>query len=315
MRVVFMGTPEYAVKSLDALRNAGHEILAVFTQPDRPKGRGGHVAMPPVKERALALEIPVYQPRRIRTEGLDALKALQPDICVTAAFGQILSEEILAVPTLGTVNVHASLLPRYRGSAPVNWAIIMGEETSGVTTMQTDKGIDTGDILLQESTPIGPDETAGELTGRLADIGARLLVKTLELIAKGQCPRRSQEEGAMSYYPMITRETGAVDWKQEAEKIAALARGLNPWPGAFAMSPWGPMKILKARALPWEGKGDPGDILTADARQGLVVKAGGGALRIVEMQMPGGQKMLSEDFLRGHSLPESGRMENGVKNT
>lgn len=311
MRVVFMGTPDYAVRSLQALLDHGYEVAGVFTQPDKPKGRGGKLSVPPVKELARCLGIPVVQPGRIRLEGLEALKAFRPDICVTAAFGQILSEDILAVPPLGTVNVHASLLPKYRGSSPVNWAIIQGERVTGVTTMLTDKGIDTGDILLQEEITVHPEETAGELISRLADLGAGLLIQTLELMAKGICPRRKQDEQAMTYYPMLKRGTGAINWQWPAQRIADLARGLNPWPAAFSGSPWGIIKILKAKAENTGIQAEPGDILLADARDGLLVKTGDGALRIQSIQAPGGKMMPPEDFLRGHPLPDGGQMKNG----
>ena len=313
MRIVFMGTPEYAARSLKALLDEGYEVTGVFTQPDRPKGRGGKVTMPPVKELAKKHGIPVVQPRRIRLEGLEALKAFRPDICVTAAFGQILSEEILSVPPMGTVNVHASLLPKYRGSSPVNWAIIQGERSTGVTTMLTEKGIDTGDILLQRETPIFPEETAGELTARLADMGAELLIETLRLIGEGRCPRRKQVEQEMSYYPMLRHDTGAIDWNLPAKRIADLARGLNPWPGAYAQSPWGTMKILKATAENTASPAVPGAILRADSQEGLLIKTGEDALRVRLLQIPGGKAMTPEEFLRGHPIPEDGQMRNGVR--
>ncbi len=313
MRVVFMGTPEYAARSLKALLDEGYEVAGVFTQPDRPKGRGGKLAMPPVKELALQHGIPVLQPRRIRLEGLEVLKAFRPDVCVTSAFGQILSEDILNVPPMGTVNVHASLLPKYRGSSPVNWAIIQGEGRTGVTTMLTDKGIDTGDILLQRETEIGPEETAGELTLRLAGIGAELLIDTLRLMSGGNCPKRKQDEQEMSYYPMLRHDTGAIDWDMPATSISDLVRGVNPWPCAYSESPWGTVRILKAAAESTAVQALTGTILVADPREGLIVKAGDGALRILLMQIPGGKAMPPEDFLRGHPMPEGGQMRNGAR--
>ena len=194
MRVVFMGTPEFSVPILRALVENGYEVAGVFTQPDKPKGRGGKVQMTPVKEYALSQNIPVFQPLKIRKDGLDDLKSLAPDLCVTAAFGQILSQEVLDVPKIGTVNVHTSLLPRHRGAAPVQWTVWQGETVTGVTTMFTDAGIDTGDILLQRETPIGPEETAGELTERLSHLGGELLIETLRRIEAGDCPRQKQDE-------------------------------------------------------------------------------------------------------------------------
>ena len=194
MRVVFLGTPEFGVPSLKALVSAGYDVVGVFTQPDKPKGRGNKMLPSPVKNCAVELGIPVFQPVKIRVDGVEDLKSLQPDLCVTAAFGQILSQEILDIPTIGTVNVHSSLLPKYRGSAPINWAIMEGETVTGVTTMMTDKGLDTGDILLQREVPILPGETAEELIARLAPIGAELLVETVRRLENGDCPREKQKE-------------------------------------------------------------------------------------------------------------------------
>lgn len=309
MRVVFMGTPEYAAASLEALIDAGHEVAGVFTQPDKPKGRGGKVLASPVKELAQRHDIPVFQPRRIRLEGVEALRELAPDVCVTAAFGQILSQELLDIPRLGTVNVHASLLPKYRGSSPVHWAIMEGETKTGVTTMMTDAGIDTGDILMQAETEIRPGETAGELTDRLALMGADLLVKTLEVLEAGNCPRRPQDDSLMSYYPMLTRESGAIDWRLPASQIVNRVHGLNPWPSAYSLSPWGVLKFHQAGVE--EGAGKPGEILASDPKNGLLVAAGEGAVRVLSMQAPGGKAMASADYLRGHPLPPGALMMNG----
>lgn len=303
-----MGTPEYAVATLDALERAGYRIAAVFTQPDKPKGRGGKVQAPPAKEWALERGIPVHQPRRIRADGVDALRALAPDLCVTAAFGQILSEEVLAIPRLGTVNVHASLLPEYRGSSPVNWALIKGETRTGVTTMMTDKGIDTGDILLQRAVDILPHETAGELTERLARVGANLLVETIGELLDGTCPREKQDDSRMSYYPMLTKDMGRMDWAKPAQELANLARGLNPWPGAFTPSPHGVLKVLKAAAV--EGTGVPGTVLSA-GRDGFVVACGQGVLRIDTLQAAGGKAMPANDYLRGHPIAPGTRLQEG----
>lgn len=309
MRIVFMGTPEYAAVSLQALLGAGYEVAAVFTQPDKPRGRGGKVAAPPVKTLAESHGIPVYQPRRIREEGAAALRGLAPDLCVTAAFGQILSQEILDIPRLGTVNVHASLLPGYRGSSPVHWAIMNGEKKTGITTMMTDAGIDTGDILLQAETEILPGETAGELTLRLAEIGAGLLLDTVKALEKGDCPRTPQDESQMSYYPLLTRELGRIDWAAPARDIVNRIHGLNPWPSAFSISPWGQLKLHLAEEA--GGKGLPGEILLASPKEALVIASGEGAVRIKSMQAPGGKAMAPEDFLRGHPLPVGAGYMNG----
>lgn len=311
MRIVFMGTPEYALTSLAALVDEGCQVVGVFTQPDRPRGRGGKVSFSPVKEYALKMGIPVYQPQRIRMDGLEDLQKLAPDLCVTAAFGQILSQQILDVPPLGTINVHASLLPKYRGSAPINWAIIKGETQTGVTTMMTDRGIDTGDILLQKQTGILPMETAGQLTQRLASLGAELLLETLACIQRGTCPRHAQNEAEMSYYPLLHKGLGAMDWSRTAQELHNLVRGLNPWPSAYANSPWGTLKVLASQPESVSGNHQPGRFLQADAKNGMLIAAGQGALRILQLQAPGGKAMKPQDFLRGHPLPDGGRMENG----
>lgn len=303
LRVVFMGTPSYGAASLQALLDSGYQVAGVFTQPDKPKGRGGKMQMSEVKCLALAHGIPVYQPRRIRLDGVEDLRALAPDVCVTAAFGQILSQEVLDIPRLGTVNVHASLLPAYRGSAPVNWCLIKGETVTGVTTMMTDKGIDTGDILLRQETDILPRETAGQLTDRLAAIGADLLVRTLKCLEAGDCPRTPQKEEEMSYYPMLTKDMGRVDWTQGAEEIVNLARGLSPWPSAFTPSPHGVLKILSASVDEGHQGAAPGQVLEADGKRGLLVQAGSGAVRVEQLQAPGGKGMRAQDYLRGHGLP------------
>ncbi len=300
MRIVFMGTPEFAVPSLKALCDGGYEVVGVFTQPDRPKGRGNKVVFSPVKEAAVARDIPVFQPQRIRRDGVEALKALQPDLCVTAAFGQILSQEILDIPRLGTINVHASLLPKHRGSAPINWAILQGDETVGVTTMMTDKGIDTGDMLLRAETPAIPGETAGELTLRMAELGAALLVDTLRALENGTLTRIPQDHANMTYDPMLTKEMGIIDWRQDGADIVNRIHGLNPWPGCSTAIPGGRLKLLRAEKA--EGTGAPGEIIAADPKAGLTVAAGRGAVRIVQLQAPGGKPMNAKDYLRGHPM-------------
>ncbi len=301
MRIVFMGTPEFSVPSLQALVTGGYEVAGVFTQPDKPRGRGNKLAPSPVKEFALAHNIPVFQPVRIRKDGVEDLKSLQPDLCVTAAFGQILSQEILDIPKLGTVNVHASLLPRHRGSAPINWCILMGESKTGITTMMTDKGIDTGDMLLQREIDILPAETAGELSIRLAQLGAQTLMETLALLVKGQCPRIPQEEAAHTYEPMLKKEMGSIDWRKSAQEIENQVRGLDPWPGTYTFFPEGVLKIVQAQAE--EGlSGTPGQVLVANGKEGLVVAAGQGAVRVLRLQAPGGKQMDARDYLRGHPL-------------
>ena len=301
MRIVFLGTPEFGVPSLEALIREGHDVVGVFTQPDRPKGRGKKMECCPVKVCAMAHDIPVYQPVKIRLDSVEDLKALAPDLCVTAAFGQILSQEILDIPRIGTVNVHSSLLPKYRGSSPINWAIICGENITGVTTMMTDKGMDTGDILLQREVEILPQETAGELTIRLADVGAELLVETIRLLEKGQCPRKPQDHEKMSYYPMLKKEMGLIDWQLSAKEICCRIRGLSPWPGTYTFIGGEMLKVWTA--LEEEAaEGQPGDILEADGKKGLLIKAGQNAIRVLELQAQGGKRMRAADYLRGHPM-------------
>ncbi len=307
MRVVFMGTPDFAVPSLEALYRMGAEVVGVFCQPDRPKGRGNKVEYCPVKQTALAHGTPVFQPQRIRADGAQDLAALRPDLCVTAAFGQILSQENLDVPRWGTVNVHASLLPRYRGPAPINWAIIHGETETGVTTMLTDKGLDTGDILLQRRVPIPEDATAGELTDILKLTGAELLTETLTRFPDGGFVRTPQDPALASYDPMLSKALGQLDLRWDAIRLCRLIRGVNPWPGAVLTLPDGQaMKVWRAEPLDHfssDDSGIAGGILCADAQNGLIFRAGNGtALRVLLMQMPGGKRMDPRDYLRGHRL-------------
>lgn len=300
MRIVFMGTPEFAVPSLKALCENGYEVVGVFTQPDRPKGRGNKMTASPVKEYAVSQGIPVYQPQRIRRDGVEDLKALAPDLCATAAFGQILSQEILDIPPMGNINVHASLLPRHRGSAPINWAILQGDQQAGVTTMMMDKGIDTGDMLLKSATDILPGETAGELTLRMSRMGAELLLETLEQLKTGTLVRIPQDEAAMTYDPMLDKAMGVVDWTLPAADIVNRIHGLNPWPGCSTAFQGGRLKLLRAQAA--EGAGQPGEIIGADAKAGLTIACGEGAVNILQLQAPGGKPMNAKDYLRGHPM-------------
>ena len=305
MRIVFMGTPEFAVPSLRMLMDfPGAEVAGVFTQPDRPKGRGNKLAASPVKQAALEAGIPVFQPEKIRKTGAEPLRELHPDLCVTAAFGQILSREILEIPPLGNINVHASLLPKHRGSAPIAHAILAGERKTGITTMMMDEGIDTGDILLQEETEIGDRETCGELTERLGRLGAGTLRKTLEALREGTLVRTAQNHAEMTYDPMLKKEMGQADFSLGAEKVKGLINGLNPWPCVTMPCGDGPLKLL--RAVCADGAGDPGSILKADPKEGLVIACGSGAVRVLEVQAPGGKRMRAEDYLRGHSFRAGG---------
>ncbi len=298
LRVVFMGTPDYGVPSLEALIAAGYDVVGVFCQPDKPSGRGKKITFCPVKQCAAAHNIPVFQPVKTRVDGVEPLRQLAPDLCVTAAFGHILSQEVLDIPRIGTVNVHASLLPKYRGSAPVNWALIQGETVTGVTTMMTDKGMDTGDILLQREVAVLPGENAGMLVDRLARVGAELLIETLRAMERGDCPRRRQDEAEATYFPLLKKEMGKMDFAKSAKQLSDFVRGMTPWPGAYA----GPYKVLEAASEPYDGPEAPGVILRADAKQGLAVRCGDGALNLVRIQAAGGKPMNACDYLRGHQM-------------
>ena len=307
MRIVFMGTPDFAVPSLKALIREGYDVAGVFTQPDRPKGRGNKLTPSPVKAAAAEAGIPVFQPERIRKTGLDDLRGLNPDLCVTAAFGQILSQEILDVPPMGNINVHASLLPKHRGAAPIAHAIMAGDRKAGVTTMMMDAGIDTGDVLLQEETEIGETETCGELTARLSEIGAELLIRTIRAMEAGTLKRIRQNEAEMTYDPMLVKELGKADWKRDASEIRGLINGLNPWPCVTVPAAEGRLKLL--RAAECGGNGNPGTVISSDPKSGLIIACGNGAVRILELQAPGGKRMKAEDYLRGHGIPEGTVLE------
>ncbi len=297
-----MGTPEFAVPSLRTLiAFPGAEVAGVFTQPDRPKGRGNRLTPSPVKVAAAEAGIPVFQPEKIRRDGAETLRGLRPDLCVTAAFGQILSHEILEIPPLGNINVHASLLPKHRGSAPIAHAIMCGDPKTGVTTMMMDEGIDTGDMLLQQETEIGETETCGELTERLGLVGAEVLRRTLEALQAGTLRRIPQNHAEMTYDPMLRKEMGLTDFTGSAAEEKGKINGLNPWPCvSIPCGDGGRLKLL--RAVCTEGSGKAGTVLEADPKEGLVIACGTGAVRILEVQAPGGKRMRAEDYLRGHPL-------------
>ena len=311
MRVVFMGSPEFAVPSLKALLDAGYGVVGVFTQPDRPVGRGHKLAACPVKKLALERGVPVYQFERLRNEeGLACLRALAPDIVVTAAFGQILSQALLDVPKMGTVNVHASLLPAYRGAAPINWCILNGETRTGVTTMLTDAGVDTGAMLLRRETDIGETETAAELSVRLSQLGAELLIETLKGYIAGEIAPIPQDERLASRQPMLKKEMGLIDWTRSAKEIACQARGLDPWPSAYTDYLGGTLKIYRAR--PAMGEGEPGTVLRSSAKEGLFVACGEGALEVLEMQAPGGKRMNARAYLAGKKIEPGTKFGEGI---
>ena len=302
MRIAFLGTPEFALPSLDMLYRAGH-TLVVFTQPDRPVGRHATLTPPPTKAYALEHGIPVFQFEKIRLpEGVAALKGFAPDLMVTAAFGQILSAENLAIPTYGCINVHGSLLPKYRGAAPIQWAIINGESETGITTMMTDVGMDTGDILLMDKTQILPDETAGELFDRLSLLGAETLRCTLTALEAGSLPRTPQDETQATKCPMLKKEHGKLDFSQTAEQVHNRVRGTNPWPGAYAMLGGDVLKVHKTRRTDRAVGQEPVGLLIGNAKAGLFVRCVDGWLEILELQATGGKKLSAKDYLAGKEL-------------
>ena len=300
MKLVFLGTPDFAVPSLERIIASKHEILAVVTQPDKPVGRKNVLTPSPVKVCALKHGLKVLQYNKIRTEGVGDLKNLAPDIMVTCAFGQILSQEIIDIAPRGIINVHASLLPKYRGAAPIQYSVINGDTETGVTIMQTEAGIDTGDILSAEKTPIDPDETAGELFERLSELGAKLIVETLDKIEAGKITPVKQDETKATHVKMLTRETGKIDWTKSAKDIKNLVRGTNPWPAAHTFLNGKTLKIFTVDALDGDFDGQIGEVLRADKK--LVVKCGQGAVEILEIQSEGGKRMSATAFDAGRKI-------------
>ena len=307
MRVVFMGTPDFSVPTLEKIIEAGHEVIGVVTQPDKAKGRGKKVLCPPVKETALAHDLPVYQPRRARDpEFIEEMKALNPDVMVVVAFGQILPKAILDIPKYGCINVHASLLPKYRGAAPIQWAVIRGEKVSGVTTMQMDVGLDTGDMLLKKEVLLDEEETGGSLHDKLSTLGGDLLIETLKKIEAGDIhPEKQDDSQAGEYARMLDKNLGRIDFSMPAVEIERLIRGLNPWPSAFTSYNGKTMKLWKAKADNC-GQGVPGQVIHVD-KNSFTVQTGQGTLQILELQMEGKKRMDAGAFLRGCPL-ETGTM-------
>ncbi|ROR34252.1 methionyl-tRNA formyltransferase [Inmirania thermothiophila] len=305
LRVIFAGTPAFAVPSLEALLGAGHAVVAVYTQPDRPAGRGRRPRPSPVKEAALAAGLAVRQPRTLRDAAEQAaLAALGADLMVVVAYGLLLPPPVLAAPRLGCVNVHASLLPRWRGAAPIQRAILAGDGETGVCLMQMDEGLDTGPVLARAATPIGPEETAGELHDRLAGMGARLLVEALPALARGELAPVPQDEAQATYAEKLAKEEAVLDFARPAEELARRVRAFNPWPVAEARLDDGTrLRVWRARALPGGG-GEPGRVLAA-GREGVDVATGRGVLRILELQRPGGRPLAAGDFV--NALPLAGR--------
>ena len=305
-RVIFMGTPDFAVPCLARLVEIS-DVVAVVTQPDRPKGRGQKLLPPPVKVFAQEHGIAVYQPVRVKApDFVDVLRGLAPDLIVVVAFGQILSKEILSLPPLGCINVHASLLPRYRGAAPMQWAIVRGEKETGVTTMFMDEGLDTGDMLLRETLPITQAMTAAELHDAMMKLGADVLEKTLFFLSEGTLKRTPQDDALSTYAPLLDKEVGRIDWKKSAQEIHDLVRGLNSWPGAYTMLEGQKFKIWRTRLA--EGTAEPGEIVSV-TKQGLLVGTGEGMLEILEVQAPSKKKMAAGDYVRGHGLQLPARFD------
>lgn len=301
MKILFMGTPDFAVPSLQMLIDSVHELVGVVTQPDKPQGRKQILTPPPVKTLAQAHGISVYQPDSLKHEALlPLLQQTQPDLIVVVAYGKILPKYVLEFPRMGCVNVHGSLLPRWRGAAPIQWSVIAGDHFAGVATMKMAEGLDTGDILLMERTEIGARETAGELFDRLSRLGADVLRDTLPQLEAGKLVGTPQDDTQATYASMLDKEMAVVDWTKSAYEIDCLIRGLNPWPVALTTLEGARMKLFAA--MPEQASGAAGTVLEADTKKGLLVACGDGALRIMELQMVGGRRMAAKDYLRGHQI-------------
>lgn len=304
MKIVYMGTPDFAVAPLEALIRAGHQITAVVTQPDKQRGRGKEIQMTPVKECALKYNIPVFQPIKIKEkEAVDRLREYPADIFVIAAFGQLLSEEILKMPPLGCVNIHASLLPAYRGAAPIQWVILNGEKETGVTIMQMEKGLDTGDMLLKKAIPIEPKETGESLHDKLMEVGAELIVEALPLIESGKIIPEKQEDSKSSYASRLNKEMGHIDWNKDAEELERLVRGLNSWPSAYTSYRGKTLKIWEADVIGQQSGKLPGEI-TQVGKDFVDVACGKDTLRIYSLQLEGKKRMAVKDFLLGYEIKQ-----------
>ena len=302
MKIVFMGTPEIATGCLQKIIDEKHEVIGVVTQPDKPQNRGKKLGMPPVKELALKYDIPVYQPVRAREESfVETLKELNPDVIVVVAFGQILPKSILDIPKLGCINVHVSLLPKYRGAAPINWVIINGETKTGVTTMYMDEGLDTGDMILKTEFNLDDEITAGELHDQMMEIGSQTLKETLDLIEKGCAPREKQNHDEFSYAPMMNKALGNIDWNKSAKEIHNLIRGVNPWPSAYTTYQDNTMKVWKSRVLSETSDKTCGTILKVD-KDGMRVSTKDNVILIEELQMPGKKRVLVSEYIKGNSI-------------
>jgi len=307
MRVVFLGTGDIGVPSLKALAASGsHEIQAVFTQPDRPAGRHLQLRPAPVKIAARELDLPVFQPEKIRApDALAKLVTLKPDVIVVAAYGQILPKAVLSLPRFGCINIHASLLPRHRGASPIHAAILEGDTQTGITIMQIDEGLDTGDILLKVVTPIGPDETTGSLHDRLAQLAPNALLECLDFLGRGVVSRERQDSALATYAPKLSRKDGEIDWNKPAVEIERQIRAMTPWPGAYTLLSLGdtPVVLKVHRAEIWEEDGEPAGTIVAAKDDGILIAAGKGGIVLKEVQIAGGKRLRAPEFLRGHPMP------------
>lgn len=302
MKIIFMGTPDFSVGTFEALIEAGHEIVLAVTQPDKPKGRGGKMQYSPVKETALKYGIPVFQPKKVRqAECIEELRRYGADIMVVIAFGQILPKEILEMTPYGCVNVHASLLPKYRGAAPIQWAVINGEDVSGVTTMQMDVGLDTGDMILKKEVVLDEKETGGSLFDKLSAAGAVLCVETLKALEEGSASFEKQGETTTEYARMLDKDMGSIDWKKDAQTIERLIRGLNPWPSAYTRWDDKVMKIWEADVVAQNTQTLPGTVVSVE-KDGFCVQTGDGLLKVRSLQIPGKKRMEAGAFLRGYKI-------------
>ena len=309
MKILFMGTPDFAESSLKAIYSAGYEIIGVVTNPDKPKGRGLKMMCSPVKEFAIEKNIPVYQPTKIKnnTEFIEKIKSLNPDVICVVAYGKILPKEILEIPGKGCINVHGSLLPKYRGAAPIQWAVLNGDKRTGITTMYMDEGMDTGDMILKKEVEIGEDETTGELWGRLAKVGGDLLVQTLKQVEEGTVKRIKQGDD-FTLAPMLDKSMAKIDWNKSAFEIKNLVRGLNPIMGAYSFLNDKKIKFWKVQILSDNefGKNTQsailGEVIESEPKKGLFIKANGGILQVIEIQGENAKRMNASDFLRGNSI-------------
>ena len=309
-KIIFMGTPKFSVPSLKAMIDHGHNIQAVITQPDRPKGRGRKMVPSPIKQVAVQNRLEVLQPEKASDEQFcDQIRGKAPDILVVVAFGQLLKKNLLTIPRWGVLNIHASILPKYRGAAPIHWAILNNEPSTGLTAMRMDEGLDTGPILLKEVVPIGTDETAGELHDRLAILSGDFLLKTLEGLAKNQLTENPQDHAIASFAPKINRSMSLIDWNQPAQAVSALIRALDPWPGAFTTIKGKEIKLFSSRVISEERLNTKPGMVLGHAKSALEVETSNGVVQIRELQVPGRKRLTANEFLRGFSLDKGTILE------